>query len=106
MILRDLLAMCRTKAQAAAEGQVRSIDLLHEALAGTLELFNALNAELDPADATSRLCQEHGVRIDGRTKNRFIPLLKLVFGIMYGTKQHQPQRLSPEICGGSRHYAR
>jgi hypothetical protein len=83
MIIQDLVALSRRKAQAASQGHLHSIDLLHDALASTLELLNMLNSDVEPMQATARLCQEHGVRMDGRTKNPFIPLLKIVFGVTH-----------------------
>jgi hypothetical protein len=79
MDIRALVAVCRAKAFAATEGHVRSIDLLHDALAATLELANLLDDQPDPGQALSHVCEEHAVKMDGRTKNRFIPLLKIVF---------------------------
>ena len=79
-IIEDLLGLCRQRARAAAEGQKRSLDLLHEALASTLELFLLWRTEPSAQAEVELLFQENEISIDKRTRNLATPIVKLVFG--------------------------
>jgi hypothetical protein len=76
----NLVGVCRQKAKAAADTNARSVDLLHEALASTLELYSVWHTEPSARWEVERLLRENEISVDGRTKNRITPIVKLVFG--------------------------
>jgi hypothetical protein len=75
-----ILTKCREQAAISADTRKRAIDALHEALRGILELFQTAKSNPAAAQVLQELYKENGINIDGRTKNDFTPLVKLVFG--------------------------